>query len=41
MASLQARADEIEDAEEVPDPSTQPLAPIGGGPAIPSLGLNI
>ncbi len=41
IASLQARAEEIEDAEEVPDPAGVPLAPAGGGPAIPALGLNI
>jgi flagellum-specific ATP synthase len=44
LASLQAKADQIEDAEEVPGPdphAPQPLAGVGGGLAIPPLGLSL
>jgi flagellum-specific ATP synthase len=44
LASLRARDEEIEDAEEVPGPghtAGQPLAGVGGDPAIPALGLNL
>jgi len=41
LAALRARAEEIEDAEEVPEhaPGVPPVD--GGGPAIPPLGLSI
>ncbi len=41
-ASLRASADQIEDAEEVPDPEAPAPDPgLGAAPAIPPLGLSI
>jgi flagellum-specific ATP synthase len=44
-ASLRAREEQIEDAEEVPEPvatgAAESLPAAGGGPAIPPLGLSI
>jgi flagellum-specific ATP synthase len=40
-ASLRARAEEIEDAEEVPGPDDGPAAADTSGPALPPLGLSI
>jgi len=44
-ATLDARSEQIEDAEEVPGPGSAPAAvppaPTGGGPAIPPLGLSL